>query len=193
MRITVLCCLAGLASAASAEQVLWDYAMDELPPGWQVVAGDWQFVADGAHSFADAVAYESDWNELVSDTLVLPPGTDSISIAAQQHSITWETPLGDTFSMTRMVLSINGVNGIYWNVSQNATDSLPIFVVPEASAGDEIVIHLICAANSFPPPPPPPPLDLQATADFHVWDFVITAYGQLDLDTTTWGAIKSEP
>lgn len=193
MRISVLCCLTGLASAASADQVLWDYAMDELPPGWQVIAGDWQFISDGAHSFADAVAYEMDWNELMSDTLVLPPGTDSVSIAAQQYSVTWETPLVETFSLTRTVLSINGENEIYWNVSQNATDSLPIFVVPPASAGDSVVIYLICAANSSPPPPPPPPSELQATADLHIWDLVVTAYGQLDLENTTWGAIKSDP
>jgi hypothetical protein len=189
----VCSCLSCLAVLASADQVLWDYPMDALPPGWQVLTGDWEFLADGAHSFADAVAYEIEWNELMSDTLVLPPGTDSISISAQQYSITWETPLDETFSLTRMVLSINGEEGIYWNVSQNVTDSLPILVVPPASAGDALVIHLICAANSFPPPPPPPPLEVQATADFHLWDLVVTAHGQVELESASWGAIKSEP
>lgn len=193
MRITAFCCLCCLASGSHADQVLWSYALDELPPGWQVVSGQWQFLPDGSHAFADAAAYEIDWNKLVSDTLVLPPGTDSISIAAQQYSVTWETSLEETFSLTRMVLSINGEEEIYWNVSQNVTDSLPIFVIPPAAAGDRVVMHFYCGANSFPPPPPPPPLDLQATADFHLWNLVVTAYGSAYLESATWGAIKSEP
>jgi hypothetical protein len=182
--------LAVLAWTIRADLVLWEYAMDDLPPGWTVTGGDWWFQADGAHSHAEAEPFQEQWNELVSNPLVLPPGTDSVSIAAGQYSVTWETSREGTFSFTRMVLSVNGSQGIYWNVSGNQTDSLPIFVVPPAVAGDTLVVHLICAAVSFPDPPPPPPGELQAYADFHLWDFVVTAYGDLDLPSTTWASIK---
>lgn len=182
--------LAALSGATRADLILWEYSMEDLPPGWTVTGGEWWFQDDGAHSHAEAEAFQEQWNELVSDQLVLPPGTDSVSIAAGQYSVTWETSEEGTFSFTRMVLEVNGDQGIYWNVSGNQTDSLPIFEVPPAAAGDTLTVHLICAAISFPDPPPPPPGELQAYADFHLWNFVVTAYGDLDLDLATWGAIK---
>lgn len=179
-----------LSGASFADLVLWDFSMNELPPEWEVIDGEWSFESDGAHSHAEVVAYQAQWNELVSNQLILPPGTDSVSIAANQFSVTWETAAENTFSLARMVLSINGNSGIYWNNSQNQTDSLLIFVVPPASAGDTLIVHLICAANSFPEPPPPPPGEVQAYADFHVWDFIVTAYGDLEHGAATWALIK---
>lgn len=183
----ILICVASV----HADQILWSYSLDELPPGWGVTSGEWSFQPDGAHSYAEAALYETQWNELVSGSLVLPMGTDSISISAQQYSVTWETDASNTFSFNRMVLFINGESGIYWNVSGNITDSLPVFVIFPALAGDTLEIHLICAATSFPDPPIPPP-GVQATADFHIWDFVVTAYGSIGLDPASWGGIKSK-
>lgn len=185
-----LTCLILSSISAYADQVLWSYPLDQLPPGWSVTGGEWTFEPDGVHSLAEAAAFETQWNELLSEQLVIPPGTDSISISAQQHSVTWETQAGNTFSFTRMVLFINGGSNIYWNVSQNQTDSLPIFVVPPAAAGDTLTVQLLCVATSFPDPPFPPPGELQATADFHIWDFVVTAYGNLDLEAVTWASLK---
>jgi len=189
---TCLAILPALFAIARADQVLWSYPLTELPPGWTVTEGVWSFEADGAHSDAYVEAFQIDWNVLFSDTLVLPPGTDSISISASQYSVTWETDATSTFSFNRMVLLINGVGGIYWNVSGNVTSSDPIFVVPLAAAGDTVVVQLVCGASSYPDPPLPPPGQPQATADLHIWDFVVTAYGNLGLDQATWGAIKQE-
>ncbi|MFO7626425.1 MAG: hypothetical protein R6V62_04130 [Candidatus Fermentibacteraceae bacterium] len=185
-----LTCLILLSQSVYADQVLWSYPLDQLPPGWSVTAGEWDFEPDGAHSLAVAAAFETQWNELLSGQLVIPPGTDSISISAQQYSVTWETPAENTFSFTRMVLFINGGSNIYWNVSQNQTDSLPIFVVPPAAAGDTLTVQLLCVASSFPDPPFPPPGEPQATAGFHIWEFVVTAYGNLDLEAGTWASLK---
>lgn len=91
-----------------------------------------------------------------------------------------------------MVLFINGDSNIYWNVSGNITDSIPIFVVPPAAAGDTLIVQLLCVATSFPDPPVPPP-GLQATADFHLWDFLVTAYGGIGLEPSSWGSIKNGP
>lgn len=179
-----------LCRSVSADQVLWSYPLDQLPPGWSVTAGQWTFGSDGAHSHAEAAAFETEWDELLSGELVLPPGTDSVGISAQQYSVTWETQAENTFSFTRMVLFINGVSNIYWNVSQNQTDSLPIFVVPPAAAGDTLTVQLLCVATSFPEPPVPPPGVPQATADLHIWDFVVTAYGSLELEAATWASLK---
>lgn len=191
MRISLpLACLPLLFSGTRADLVLWNYPLDQLPPGWSVTGGEWSFESDGAHSHAEAAAFETQWNELLSEPLVLPPGTDSVGIFAQQFSVTWETQAANTFSFTRMVLFINGSSNIYWNVSQNQTDSLPIFVVPPAAAGDTLAIQLLCVATSFPDPPFPPPGELQATADFHIWDLFVTAYGSLDLQPATWASLK---
>lgn len=183
-------CTLLICRGTSADQVLWSYPLDQLPPGWTVTGGEWTFESDGAHSHAEAAAFETQWNELLSEPLVLPPGTDSVGISAQQFSVTWETQAENTFSFTRMVLFINGASNIYWNVSQNQTDSLPIFVVPPAAAGDTLAIQLLCVATSFPDPPFPPPGEPQATADFHIWDLVVTAYGSLDLQPATWASLK---
>jgi hypothetical protein len=190
MRFTPLLTCLLLSQITRADQVLWNYPLDQLPPGWSVAGGEWAFEPDGAHSQAAAAAFENQWNELLSEQLVIPPGTDSISISAQQYSVTWETQAANTFSFTRMVLFINGGSEIYWNVSQNVTDSLPIFVVPPATAGDTLTVQLLCVAISDPEPPYPPPGEVQATADFHIWDFVVTAHGSLDLDTVTWASLK---
>ncbi len=185
--------LLAVAGIAPADQVLWDYSLSEIPPGWQVVAGQWEFLPDGAHSEAAAEAYETDWNDLQSALLVLPPGTDSVSISAQQTSATWETELPNTFSLCRMNLGINGQYNIYWNVSAGASDSTPIFVVPPASAGDTLKVILLCSAICDPPPPTPPPgPGPQSTAVFHIWNFVVTAYGDIaDLESSTWASIKT--
>jgi len=179
-----------LSLGAHADQVIWSYPLDQLPPGWSITEGEWTFGSEGAHSQAVAAAFETQWNELLSEQLVIPPGTDSISISAQQYSVTWETQAENTFSFTRMVLFINGSSNIYWNVSQNQTDSLPIFVVPPAAAGDTLTVQLLCVATSFPDPPVPPPGEPQATADLHIWDFVVTAYGDLELEAATWASLK---
>lgn len=190
--VTVILSLVMIVSTAAAEQVLWDYPMTELPPGWLIYRGEWTFEPDGAHSDAVAAIYEEDWNELWSDELVLPPGTDSVTISAGQYSVTWETALPNTFSFCRMVLTINGINEIYWNVSGGITDSLPISVVPPASAGDTLRVNLLCVAISDPDPPSPSPgLEPQATADFHLWDFSITAHGDIQtLERDTWAGLK---
>ncbi len=182
-----------LPGISLADQVLWNYSLAELPPGWAIISGEWEFLPDGARSDAVAEAYETDWNELWSDLLILPGGTDSISIAAEQYSVTWRIEQPNTFAFTRMVLNINGESGIYWNVSLGQTDSLPIFVVPGAAAGDTVRVILFCTAVCDPPPPNPPPgPGPQATSDFHIWNFVVTAYGDIaDLEPATWASIKT--
>lgn len=184
-----------LLSAVYADQVIWDYSLSTLPPGWEVFEGEWTFEPDGAHSDASAGLYEIDWNELRSVQLVLPEGTDSISISASQNSLTWETALPGTFSFARMALQINDQGFISWNNSAGA-DTLPIFVIPPgAAAGDTVRVDLLCSAVCWPDPAPDVlEKQVQATADFHIWDFVLTAYGDITaLTPSTWGSIKALP
>jgi hypothetical protein len=180
---------------AGADQVIWDYSLSELPPGWEIIEGEWVFQPDGAHSDASAGFFEHDWNELRSPELVLPEGTDYITITADQTSLAWASGASGTFAFARVVLQINGNGFIYWNNSSGA-DSLPIFIIPDdTAAGDTVRVDLLCVAISWPETAASTPLHRgqpQASADFHIWDFVLTAYGDIStLTPSTWGAIKT--
>jgi len=180
---------------AGADQVLWDYSLTELPPGWEIIEGEWIFQPDGAYSDAVAGYFEHDWNELRSPDMVLPEGTDSFSIALNQTSLAWASGAPGTFAFARMVLQINGEGFISWNNSAGA-DSLPIFVIPDGTAaGDTVRVELLCVAISWPETTASSAAyrgQPQASADFHIWDFVLTAYGDIStLAPSSWGAIKT--
>jgi hypothetical protein len=190
----ILFAACSLMQPTEADQILWDYSLTELPPGWEVFLGEWDFQPDGAHSDASAGFFEEDWNELRSPELVLPEGTDSIGIEAGQASESWTSGAAGTFAFARMVLTVNGQGFIVWNNS-SGIDSLPIFVVPAgAAAGDTIRIDLLCVAISWPETVPRGGAgrQQQSYAIFHVWDFVLTAYGDVAaLAPSTWGSVKT--
>jgi len=185
--------IAILSGEALTDQVLWSYSMSEIPPGWYINDGIWTFEPDGAHSSAAVYLFETVWNDLRSNPLILPPGTDSVGVSAGEVSATWESDLLETFSLARVYATVNGTGGIYWNVSGGDSDSLPISFVIPAVAGDTIAFQLVCAATCNPPPPiPQPEPGPQATATFQIRDFVVTAYGNITgLEPATWGSIKA--
>ena len=170
-------------SATLADQILWQYYLDEIPPGW-TAQYHWFFNPEGMRCKLGHTGPGYEYYDVLTDTLVVPEGTDSLTLSVQQEYSAWEylASIGayihywtDTTSWVTL-----------WELTGSGNDSIPIFEsISSLAVGTEITFRFRGAASSGSQ-------YASAELDWLLYGLILTAHGDIQgLTPSTWGAIKA--
>lgn len=175
-----------MISVAEAE-VLWDYDLHSLPPGWWA-AWLWEFTSSGAKLYTSCGGYSgSSGGDLGSlDTsIVLPEGIDSLVIKVDQS-----LSLGSYGCLSKAWVYVSFNEGANWmevyhqQSPFSSSDPLNICLTGITMAGMPFKIKFtgVAYGSNYG----------GSSIHWYLENFLLTAYGEgLALQQWTWGSIKA--
>ena len=179
-----------LLSTVRGDMVLWDYPLTEEPPGWIVRSYAWTFTPEGMNCFF----YGSSWNsysdkgnaDVDTDTLIVPPGTDSLELSVQQVYDAYSNIGGGVGAFIQLWTYENGWVSL-WSLSgeQIVTDPVNL-TINSISPGEQLVFRFRGYGSAGGGS------GCSFGLDWTLSNLVLTAHGDIQaLEPSTWAGIKT--
>ena len=183
MNRVILLLLLLLQAVSFADQVLWEYDLTEVPPGWGYSA-EWEFTSEGMSVFFDCYMGGYMNESVLTGLVMVPMGTDSLTMAIDQLYIAW---LGGYASVHASIyINVNGQGwDSIWYLAGQQIDSTAVFEsITEVDPADILRFRFEGGGGG---------VEFSSFyLDWTLCDLVLTAHGDIQsLSSRTWAGIKS--
>lgn len=116
-----------LAYCCHADTVLWDYSLEELPPGWTVISSNWTFSSEGMNYYCYSVGGLDILGDIETSFVEVPLGTDSLSFIVDQNYQGFES-WGTVYAKILFRPHIGPPWIEIWDLSGTQSSSTPISI-----------------------------------------------------------------
>jgi len=185
--------LLSVSMTARADDVLWSYSLSSLPDAWGQYG--FEFSPEGAHAHHEQV-WNSDFGLrgqcfiMLTEIITVPQDMDSLVLHIPQHTYLSAAASSGGFTTASVSLEklLDGQSSeIIWarnvtNQSPPLSDSAPIHFRFTALSSGQFISFLFRGYHSG--------YLGETCVDMWLYGATLTAYGDMRLNCTTWGAIK---
>lgn len=172
-----------LQAVSFGDQVLWEYDLTEVPPGWGYSA-DWEFTSEGMSVFFDCYMGGYKNENAYTGLVMVPMGTDSLTLAIDQLYIARTGGYASVHASIYINVNGQGWDRIWYKTGEQIDSTAVFELITEVNGGNILRFRLEGAGGG-----------VEFSSFYLDWtlrDLVLTAHGDIQsLNSRTWAKIKS--